>query len=54
MNLRRTVPPKNPKLRKRFYEEKLKEITNRMVAMTNAETVDRFLQDIDASVASSR
>ncbi|XP_039267228.2 RING finger protein 32-like isoform X1 [Styela clava] len=52
--LRRTVPPRDKKLRQRFYEDKLQEITDRMVAMTSTETVDRFLQDIDNSIASSR
>lgn len=52
--LRKTVPPKDATLRRRFYEEKLQEITDRMVAMTNGETVDRFLREMDNSIASSR
>lgn len=53
-NLRRTIPPKDPKLRKVFYEDKLHEITNRMVAMTSGETVQRLINDVDESVTESR
>ncbi|XP_078484093.1 RING finger protein 32-like [Ciona intestinalis] len=52
--LRRSHPPKNPILRKKFFEDKLAEITDRFVAETMGDTVDRFLQDIDQSVQSSR
>lgn len=52
--LRKTVPPTNPELRRRYFEDKLKEITDRMVAMTCGDVVERFLEDIDNSIASSR
>nr|CAB3265654.1 RING finger protein 32-like [Phallusia mammillata] len=54
LNLRRTVPPKNPKLRKTFYENKLSEITDRLVAMAASDHVDRFLDNIDESIQESR
>ena len=52
--LRKTVPPKDKKLRRKFYEEKLSEITDRMVAMTSSDRIDRFLNDVNQSLAHSR
>ena len=52
--VRKTVPPKDPILRKRFYQDKLGEITDRMVAMTSSDRIDRFLNDLDDSLAHSR
>ena len=52
--LRKTVPPKDKKLRKKFFEEKLSEITDRMVAMTSSDRIDRFLSDMDQSLSQSR
>ena len=52
--LRQTVPPKDQKLRRKFFEKKLIEITDRMVAMTSSDRIDRFLNDMDLSLAQSR
>ncbi|XP_077993826.1 RING finger protein 32-like [Glandiceps talaboti] len=51
--LRQTVPPKDPKLRKKFYEEKLQHITDRILNSYDSR-VDDFLSEIDRSVAASR
>ncbi|XP_028394244.1 RING finger protein 32-like [Dendronephthya gigantea] len=54
LKLRETVPPNNPRLRRKFYEEKLRSITDRFVtSMSNAD-VDSFLAQIDESVEESR
>lgn len=53
-NLRKTVAPNDPRLRKKFFEDKLSEITDRMVAMTSSDRIDRFLSDMDQSLAQSR
>ncbi|XP_076819559.1 RING finger protein 32-like [Clavelina lepadiformis] len=53
-HLRKTVPPKDPNLRKKFYQDKLSEITDRLVAMTSTDYIDRFLSNIDQSVSESR
>ncbi|EDV27816.1 uncharacterized protein TRIADDRAFT_20747, partial [Trichoplax adhaerens] len=52
-NLRRTMPPKNPLLRQKFFQAKLAEITDTLVSSVNTD-VDAFLADIDSSVAASR
>ncbi|CAB4000630.1 RING finger 32 [Paramuricea clavata] len=54
LKLRETVPPNDPMLRRKFYEEKLRSITDRFVmSMSNTE-VDTFLAQIDQSVEESR
>ncbi|XP_033105781.1 RING finger protein 32-like [Anneissia japonica] len=52
-NLRKTVPPRDPKLRKKFYEEKLESIIDRLLRSYDT-GVDDFLMEIDQSVAASR
>ncbi|XP_071487840.1 RING finger protein 32-like [Diadema antillarum] len=51
--LRETVPPRDPNLRKKFYEGKLQAITDRLVRSYDV-GVDAFLSQIDRSVAESR
>ncbi|KAL3837484.1 hypothetical protein ACJMK2_022838 [Sinanodonta woodiana] len=51
--LREANPPKDPKLRQKFYEEKLKSITDRIVRSCDFHVND-FLRDIDQSLAASR
>ncbi|KXJ28215.1 RING finger protein 32 [Exaiptasia diaphana] len=55
-NLRQTIPPNDPGLRKRFYEDKLQSITDRLLCSTEAssQSVDRLMSEIDESIASSR
>lgn len=54
VKLRETLPPSDPKLRRKFYQNKLSQITDRYVSMTSSDTVDRFLNEIDRSVEESR
>ncbi|GFO00426.1 RING finger protein 32-like [Plakobranchus ocellatus] len=51
--LRETVPPKDPLLKKKFYEEKLTAIVDRMINSVDINMSD-FLQEIDSSVQQSR
>ncbi|CAG5120474.1 unnamed protein product [Candidula unifasciata] len=51
--LRETVAPKDPKLRKKFYEEKLSAIVDRMVKSLDV-NITEFIQEIDSSVQRSR
>ncbi|XP_078580580.1 RING finger protein 32-like [Branchiostoma floridae x Branchiostoma japonicum] len=51
--LRQTVPPKDPKLRQKFYEDKFQSITDRIV-QSCAYNIDDFLSEIDRSVQASR
>ncbi|RUS70065.1 hypothetical protein EGW08_022171, partial [Elysia chlorotica] len=51
--LRETVPPKDPLLKKKFYEEKLSGIVDRMIKSIDVNMVD-FLREIDNSVEQSR
>ncbi|KAL8602806.1 hypothetical protein ACOMHN_061040 [Nucella lapillus] len=51
--LRQSVPPKDPKLRKKFYTEKLEAITDRMVRSCDFD-VNSFLCEIDTSLEQSR
>ncbi|XP_005094019.1 RING finger protein 32 [Aplysia californica] len=51
--LRATVPPKDPMLRKKFYEEKLSSIVDRMIKSLDM-NMAQFLQEIDSSVQQSR
>ncbi|XP_053323702.1 RING finger protein 32 [Spea bombifrons] len=52
-NLRQTVPPNDPKLRKRFFEEKLTEITDRLLRSCDTD-IDVLFNEIDNSIAASR
>ncbi|XP_032228491.2 RING finger protein 32 [Nematostella vectensis] len=54
--LRQTVAPKDPKLRQKFYENKLQSITDRLVGSMEASraTVDNLMSEINQSLASSR
>ncbi|XP_072364309.1 RING finger protein 32 isoform X2 [Scyliorhinus torazame] len=51
--LRRTVPPKDTKLRRKFYEEKLQEINDRLVRSCDMD-IDGLFSEIDKSLAISR
>jgi hypothetical protein len=51
--LRQSIPPKDPKLRCKFYEEKLKSITDRMLKSIDYD-VNGFLGEIDRSLEASR
>ncbi|KAL9967030.1 hypothetical protein ACROYT_G025186 [Oculina patagonica] len=54
--LRQTVPPKDPKLRRKFYEDKFQSITDRLVQSMEArnQSVDDLLLEIDQTIAASR
>ena len=52
-NYRKLTPPKNPLLRKKFFEEKLSDITNRIVQSHNYE-IDYLMNDIDKNIQQSR
>ncbi|OXB64010.1 hypothetical protein ASZ78_002894, partial [Callipepla squamata] len=52
-NLRKTVPPKDSKLRKRFLEEKVQQISNRLLSSYDT-NLDDFLSKIDSSIAACR
>ncbi|KAJ6659314.1 hypothetical protein lerEdw1_019185 [Lerista edwardsae] len=52
-NLRKTVPPKDPKLRKKFFEEKFAEICQRLLNSYNTK-IDDFFSEINSAVAASR
>ncbi|XP_019386107.1 PREDICTED: RING finger protein 32 isoform X1 [Crocodylus porosus] len=52
-NLRKTVPPKDKKLRKKFFEEKFQEISSRLLSSYDT-NIDEFFSEIDSSVATSR
>ncbi|WAR05586.1 RNF32-like protein, partial [Mya arenaria] len=51
--LQEANPPKDPKLRQKFYEEKLSRITERMVRSCDFNVGD-FLREMDQSLAASR
>ncbi|XP_018122625.1 RING finger protein 32-like [Xenopus laevis] len=51
--LRQTIPPKNPKLRRKFFEEKFTEITDRLLRSLSTD-IDVLFNEIDHSVAASR
>uniref|UniRef100_UPI00398E387B RING finger protein 32 n=1 Tax=Pristiophorus japonicus TaxID=55135 RepID=UPI00398E387B len=51
--LRRSVPPKDRKLRRRFYEDKLQEINDRLVRSCDI-NIDELFFEIDQSMAISR
>ncbi|PKK32339.1 ring finger protein 32 [Columba livia] len=52
-NLRKTVPPKDSKLRKQFLEQKVQEISNRLLSSYDI-NLDEFFSEIDSSIAASR
>lgn len=54
--LRETVPPKDPRLRRKFYEDKFQSISNRLLESTEArnQSIDELLLEIDQSIAVSR
>ncbi|NXK52250.1 RNF32 protein, partial [Chauna torquata] len=52
-NLRKTVPPKDSKLRKQFFEEKVQQISNRLLRSYDI-NLDEFFSEIDSSIAASR
>ncbi|XP_048367866.1 RING finger protein 32 isoform X1 [Sphaerodactylus townsendi] len=52
-NLRTTVPPKDPKLRKRFFEEKFTEICQRLLNSYDNK-VDKLFSEIDSTIAASQ
>ncbi|NXV41977.1 RNF32 protein, partial [Uria aalge] len=52
-NLRRTVPPKDSKLRKQFFEEKVQQISNRLLSSYDI-NLEEFFSEIDSSIAASR
>ncbi|NXC46517.1 RNF32 protein, partial [Penelope pileata] len=52
-NLRKTVPPKDSKLRKQFFEEKVQQISNRLLSSYDV-NLDGFFSEIDSSLAASR
>ncbi|XP_075684816.1 RING finger protein 32 [Rhinoderma darwinii] len=51
-HLRQTTPPKDPKLRKKFFEEKFSEISDRLVRCCNPD-IDGLFSEIDQSIAIS-
>ncbi|XP_060603725.1 RING finger protein 32-like [Ruditapes philippinarum] len=53
VKLRESNPPKDPKLRQKFYEEKLHKITDRMVRSCDFD-VHSFLREMDQSLEASR
>ncbi|KAM6134390.1 RING finger protein 32 [Pterocles gutturalis] len=52
-NLRKTVPPKDSKLRKQFFERKVQQISNQLLSSYNMD-LDEFFSEIDSSIAASR
>ncbi|XP_041923230.1 RING finger protein 32 isoform X2 [Alosa alosa] len=52
-NVRRSVPPKDKRLRQRFFETKLQEMSDSLVQACHTDT-EAFLIDIEHSVAQSR
>ncbi|XP_067148628.1 RING finger protein 32 isoform X1 [Apteryx mantelli] len=52
-NVRKTVPPKDSKLRKQFFEEKVQHISNRLLSSYDI-NLDGFFSEIDSSIAASR
>ncbi|MCJ8731994.1 hypothetical protein PDJAM_G00205740 [Pangasius djambal] len=51
--VRKVVPPNDPQLRRRFFEEKFQEMNESLVQSCSSD-VDSFLREIDRSVAQSR
>ena len=53
IEVRRRIPPKHPVLRKKFFENKLSEITDHFIA-SDAPDVNSFLSEMDRSMAEAR
>ncbi|XP_028816930.1 RING finger protein 32 [Denticeps clupeoides] len=51
--VRRSVPPKNKELRRRFFEAKFQEVNDSLVCSCDTD-IEAFLSDIDRSLLSSR
>ncbi|XP_069816601.1 RING finger protein 32 [Dendropsophus ebraccatus] len=51
-HFRQTTPPKDPRLRKKFFEEKLSEISDRLVRCCNPD-IDGLFSEIDQAIAIS-
>lgn len=56
LELRQRVPPSDPQLRKKFYQERLSAITERLVRSCEscATVVESVLAQADQAVASAR
>ncbi|XP_010883794.3 RING finger protein 32 isoform X2 [Esox lucius] len=52
-HLRKTIPPKDKRLRQRFFERKFQELNDSLVQFCHTD-VEAFLNDIDRSASSSR
>ncbi|XP_039609554.1 RING finger protein 32 [Polypterus senegalus] len=52
-HIRKTIPPKDKNLRRKFFEEKLHELNQNFLRMCDS-NVDNFISEIDNSVALSR
>ncbi|NXU54798.1 RNF32 protein, partial [Turnix velox] len=52
-NLRRTVPPKDCKLRKQFLEKKVQQISTRLLSSYDID-LDEFFSEVDSSIAANR
>ncbi|KAM9287887.1 LOW QUALITY PROTEIN: RING finger protein 32 [Cariama cristata] len=52
-NLRKTVAPKDGKLRKQFLEKKVQQISNRLLSSSDI-NLNEFFPEIDSSIAASR
>ncbi|XP_053484475.1 RING finger protein 32 isoform X2 [Ictalurus furcatus] len=52
-DVRKVVPPSDPRLRRRFFEEKFQQLNTSLVQSCHSD-VDSFLREIDQSVAQSR
>ncbi|XP_072543138.1 RING finger protein 32 [Salminus brasiliensis] len=51
--MRKLVPPNDPRLRRRYFEEKFQEMNDSLVRSCCSD-VEEFLRDVDLSVAASR
>ncbi|NWX88878.1 RNF32 protein, partial [Nothoprocta pentlandii] len=52
-NLRKTVPPKDSRLRRQFFEEKVQHISKRLLSSYD-KNLDVFFSEIDSALAASR
>ncbi|NXL01485.1 RNF32 protein, partial [Mesembrinibis cayennensis] len=52
-NLRKTVPPKDSKLRKQFFEKKVQQISNRLLSSYDI-NLDEFFSELGYSIAASQ
>ncbi|XP_013404225.1 RING finger protein 32-like isoform X2 [Lingula anatina] len=53
LNLRETVPPNDPNLRRKFYEDKLHNITDRIVRSCDFD-INNFFAELDRNLEASR